>query len=140
MTADEIAANRAAAIATVRASLNLTDTQPSDWTYDQRTQYNKALATYIQSHPDQFSDQDALTADLVSKEMYPALQDTSFDTSMFVAETLKPATDALQSVGSGVLSIANAAKWALPLAAILVAGMLLMRANREIGGFKIKGQ
>jgi len=38
---------RAESIAAVREQFGLTDVLPSDWSYDQRTQYNKALAAYI---------------------------------------------------------------------------------------------
>ena len=51
MTADEISANRAAAVDQVKGQLGLSAIQPSDWTYDQRVTYNKALAAYIQQNP-----------------------------------------------------------------------------------------
>lgn len=132
MTPDQISANRAAAVAAVRSALGLSGLAPADWTYDQRTTYNKALAAYIASRPEQFSDQDTRNAEAIGKQAYSALEDTSFDTGLFVSEAIKPVADAAKSVGDGVLSVASAAKWALPLGAVVVGVLLLVHFNRKL--------
>jgi hypothetical protein len=118
MTAAQIATNRANAVASVRASLGLNNL-PSTWTYAQRNAYNKALATYISTHPDQFASQDLINAEAVEKKQPGELEDASFDWGMFGAEAVKPAGDALQNVGKGVFTVANAMRWAIPVLAVL---------------------
>ena len=51
-TAEQIAANRETAKQTVRQALGLADRVPADWTYEERTAYNKQLAAYIAARPD----------------------------------------------------------------------------------------
>lgn len=127
------AAARALAVKNVRAQLGLSDT-PSDWSYEQRTTYNHALADYIAARPAEFSDQDALNAALVSSTVYGPLDDASFDWAMLGAETVKPVGDALKSVGDGALTVANAAKWAIPLLAVLA---VIILAEKYSGGTAI---
>lgn len=126
-----IQAARIEAAEKTRATLGLSETPPHAWTYEERTAYNKALAAYIQSRPDEFTDQDLLTADLVSKQMYSALDDSSFQVGTFIAETVAPITDAAQAVGAGVLSTANAARWLIPVGAAIAA---LVGINELTGG------
>lgn len=133
MTAEQIAQNRADAIATVRAQLGLSSKAPADWTYEERVVYNKSLAAYIAARPEQFSDQDILSAEVVSKQQYTPLEDDSFDVGLFVSESFTPLANAAQSVGNGVLSVANAAKWAIPLGAAVVGVLLLVHLNRKLG-------
>lgn len=115
----------------VRTQLGLPES-PSAWTYEQRVVYNKALAAYIAANPHLFEDRDLLTADLVSKQAYPALADDSFDVGAFVHETVKPAAEAARAIGDGVFSVANAARWAVPAAAAVLVVMVLIHANRKL--------
>jgi hypothetical protein len=132
MTAEQISANRAAAVVAVRDALGLSKIEPSRWTYEERIAYNKALAAYIAARPEQFSAQDLTTAEYVGKANYVPLEDASFDYGMFAVETVKPAADALKSVGDGVLTVANSAKWAIPLGFAVVGVLLLVNFNRKI--------
>ncbi len=132
-TAEQIAANRAAAVQTVRAALNLSDRVPADWTYAERTGYNKALAAYIAARPEQFSDAELRGAEAVAKNNYTAIEDAGFDVGMFVAETVKPGIDAVKSVGEGVLTTAKAAKWVIPVVAGVAVVLLLVHFNRKLG-------
>lgn len=132
-TAEQIAANRAAAVQTVRAALNLADRQPVDWTYEERTGYNKALAAYIAARPEQFTDAELRGAEAISKSNYTELEDAGFDVGMFVVETAKPGLDAMKSVGDGVLTVANSAKWVIPVVAGVGLVLLLVHFNRKLG-------
>lgn len=132
MTSTNSQSARETAIRDVRAQLGLSDV-PSDWSYAQRNAYNKALAAYIAANPDKFTSQEILTAEIIAKNAYSALEDDSFDLGLFVSETVKPASDALQGVGNGVLTVANSAKWALPLAALGVGALLLLALNKKLG-------
>lgn len=128
-------ANRDAAAALIRQQLGLSGT-PSDWTYDQRNTYNKALAAYIAANPDQFTQQDQVTAHYVSTENYQALEDTSFDTSAFIADAFKPLGDAAQAVGNGVLNTAKLVQYLPWVVGIAVAGWLAIKiyeANKKSG-------
>lgn len=78
---------RQQAIATVRAQLGLTGIPPAEWSYDQRTRYNQALAEYILNYPGRFSAQDLSTASVIYQRGYSPLDDTSFDWAMFANET-----------------------------------------------------
>jgi len=130
MSTQSSQAAREAAIKAVRSALGLSDT-PSDWTYAQRVEYNKTLANYMLNNPEKFDDSTLNIAEQVSKSEYSALEDSSFDFGMFAAETVKPITQAAQSVGQGVFSVANMAKWLLPLLALVAAFVLL---NKYTGG------
>lgn len=135
MDAATAQANRDAAAALIRQQLGL-PSAPSDWTYDQRNQYNKALAAYIAANPDQFTQQDQVTAHYVSTENYQALQDTSFDTSAFIADAFKPLGDAAQAVGNGVFGTLNLVKYLPWIAGAVVVGWLgikLYEANKKAG-------
>ncbi|HTJ77673.1 MAG TPA: hypothetical protein VL357_01635 [Rariglobus sp.] len=122
MTPEEIISNRQAAIATVRAQMGLSNT-PSDWTYEQRVAYDKALAAYILANSSQFDATEISIANSVSSQTFSPLEDASFDWGAFGTETFQPLADAAQSVGSGILTVANAAKWAIP--ALVVVGIIL---------------
>lgn len=70
MTSQE---SRNAAVAIVRQASGLAGIPPSEWTYEQRVQYNKDLAAYIQSHPTAFTAQDVATAKIVEQRAYEPL-------------------------------------------------------------------
>ena len=79
---------RATAVNVVRTQQGLAGIPPANWTYDQRTAYNKALAAYILAHPVGFTSADAGTAAQISSKNYDALSDASFSWGMFVEETV----------------------------------------------------
>lgn len=135
MTSAQIAQNRAKAVASVRASLGLNDI-PTTWTYEQRQTYNKALATFIATHPDQFGAQDLQTAEAVAAKPIDQLEDDSFDWGMFAVEATKPALDAAQSIGEGVFTVANLTKFLIPVTAIIALGILLFAFARRTGAAK----
>ncbi len=124
MTADEISANRAAAVDQVKGQLGLSAIQPSDWTYDQRVSYNKALAAYIQQNPGLFSATDETNAAAVAAKVDSPLDDNSFasDLAVFGDEFENQALrvgGAVASVGNGVINALNLAKYGIP-AVILI--------------------
>ena len=133
MTPDQIASNRAAAVATVRAQQGLSNT-PTDWTYDQRVAYDKALAAYILANAALFDSTEISIAETVSQQTYSPLEDDTFQWGEFAVDTFQPASDALQSIGSGVLTVANAAKWAIPVIAV-IALVLLFEKNAARDSF-----
>lgn len=90
--------NRADASALVRQQQGLSN-DPSSWTYEQRVAYNKALAQYITSNPDQFDATDLKTAQTVSTaNTPPTLLDTSFDWGAFGDEVINQASSINDSV------------------------------------------
>ena len=103
---------RAQSIAAVRSALGLSNT-PNEWSYDQRTQYNKALAAYILANESVSAAARPLIAHVANSEPGP-LVDDSFDWSMFGAEVVKNAEE-LNPVPSWVSST----KWLLPVLAVL---------------------
>ena len=132
LTADQIAANRQTAIANTRAALGLSN-NVTTWTQEQMLNYNAALATIYASYPDQFSDQDLVNAEYVKAHPGEPLVDASFSLGDFATEATKPLTDAAQSVGSGFFTLANAAKWAVPLVAAIAVVILLFSFARKTG-------
>jgi len=104
---------RAESIATVKAQFGLTNVLPSDWSYDQRTQYNKALAAYILANETVTDAARPLIAKVANSEPGP-LVDDSFDWSMFGTEVANNA-EALNPVPSWISST----KWLLPVLAVL---------------------
>jgi hypothetical protein len=104
---------RAESIAAVRSQFGLTNILPIDWSYDQRTQYNKALAAYILKN-ETVSGTDRLRLAHVAASEPGPLVDDSFDWSMFGAEIVKNAEE-LNPVPSWVSST----KWLLPVLAVL---------------------
>ena len=132
LTADQLAANRQTAIANTRAALGLSN-NVTTWTQEQMLNYNAALATIYASYPDQFSDQDLVNAEYVKAHPGEPLVDASFSLGDFATEATKPLTDAAQSVGSGFFTLANAAKWAVPLVAAIAVVILLFSFARKTG-------
>ena len=132
LTADQLAANRQTAIANTRAALGLSN-NVTTWTQEQRVTYNAALATVLSASPDQFSDQDLVNAEYVKAHPGEPLVDASLSLGDFATEATKPLTDAAQSVGSGFFTLANAAKWAVPLVAAIAVVILLFSFARKTG-------
>lgn len=96
MTDEQIKVNRGAAANLTQIQLGLDLIPPSEWTYEQRTEYNKALASYIAGNPSLFSAQDLVTAKDVQNTDYGILQDTTPKFEDFISE-----------VGNQVVSLNN---------------------------------
>jgi hypothetical protein len=123
--------NRAAAIASVRDQLGLSS-DPSSWSYDERVNYNKALAGYIAAHPNDFNATDAATAGIVGAADTPTqLLDTSFDWSAFGTEVWNQAASINDSVNP--FSPANRGKLLWIAVAIGALYLLLPRILESVG-------
>ena len=133
LTADQLALNRASAKNIAKVKLGLAGLPENQWTQEQMLNYNAALATIYASYPDQFSDQDLVNAEYVKAHPGEPLVDASFSLGDFATEATKPLTDAAQSVGSGFFTLANAAKWAVPLVAAIAVVILLFSFARKTG-------
>lgn len=132
MTPEEIQANRDAASEYIRNQQKL----PADkttWTYDQRGNYNKALAAYIAAHPENFTAQDLTTASVVQSKTYSPLEDPSFDFGDFASEFGSNVAAPFKAIGDGVLSAANLAKYAIPLLFIGAVVIGLYMLNEKAG-------
>ncbi len=103
----------------VRQNLGLNDTPKLSWTYDQRIAYNKALSAEILRRSSEFSANQIKEANKVLASPTDHLEDASFDVGQFFEEAGKPLGNALQSIGDGVFSVANAARWAIPVIAVV---------------------
>lgn len=79
---------RAARIARVRAAMGLADIPPANWTYEQRTAYNKALASAILTDSAPATDADLATAQKIAALEYAPLETYSLGdaASDFTAE------------------------------------------------------
>lgn len=113
----------------IRSTLGLSDT-PSDWTYAQRISYNNALAVYIANNPDSFSTQSVGTANQVLNENNSPLSDTGFisDLSAFgsaITDEAISAGESIGGIGNGVLSLASATRYLIPIAGVIIIGILL---------------
>lgn len=87
VTAAQSRANLLTAARNVRARLGLSDT-PSDWTYAQRTTYNRELALEIQKYPQSFTEQTLTTAQGIASKTYSPLEDTSIAWGDFAADVV----------------------------------------------------
>lgn len=132
LTDAQIAANRKSAANVIRHQLALDTIAPADWSYDQRVQYDQTLAAYILAHQDAFGSQELITAQEVSGNNYGSLEDSSFAFSDFVAEAGANAAAPFQAIGEGVLTAANAAKWAIPLVAGIAVVILLVSLDKRV--------
>lgn len=88
---------RQQAASTVRSQQGLASIPPTEWTYEQRTRYNQALAAYILERPALFSKAEIDSAAIVFGKPYSPLQDATFDWSQFGDEL---ASNAAQ-IGAG---------------------------------------
>lgn len=77
---------KAEAIATVRAQLGLDSKPVSEWTYEERTNYNHVLANFLLANPESFSPADVQTITGIANKVYDPLQDASFSLTDFGAE------------------------------------------------------
>ncbi len=113
----------------IRATLGLSD-DVSSWSYDERIAYNKALATYIAQNASSFPAQSVGTANAVLNEHASAIQDTGFlsDLSAFgsaFGDEVVNAGESVAGIGQGILSFASLTKYLIPLAGIIIVGILL---------------
>lgn len=113
---------RAAAVAAVRQQQGLAGIPPAQWSYDQRTAYNKALAAYILARPSGFTATDAGTAAQISARDYSPLQDASFSWGEFTDEV----TDRAAATASGFVFSLNAG---LVVAMVFVALYFVIRTD-----------
>src|SRR5690606_14425092 len=132
----ELAANRAAAVKHVRAQQGLTGLHHSEWTYEQRVRYNKALADYILSRPGDFGGPELVAAGAVQAATYLPLEDTSVLANIeafgaeFGAQGLA-AADSIAGVGRGVLNALSSAQWMIPVAVVAVAGIWILKEAKK---------
>lgn len=129
LTDANFAANRATLTSSLVSQMGLSVT-PSDWTYDQRIAFNKAFAAYVIAHPDSFSATDLNTANGIAGESPTALDDTSLsaDLSAFgsaVTDNVVAAGNQVAGIGNGVLNLASAAQYIIPVAGVIIVGILL---------------
>lgn len=117
-------ANLRTAAGNVRAQLGLSDT-PSDWTYDQRIQYNSVLAAYIQNlpaasfTPDIIQIAQGVQASTEEAQALGPLADTSFDWGEF-------ADDAAANAGSIVSGLPSFLTPLLIVAIVAVAAFYIL--------------
>lgn len=115
------------------------DNQAGTWrtslTYDQRVAYENALALYIVTHPARFSAGTVETARWISQHGHTPLEDTDFDFAQFqtaAVDNIVAAGEKIGGIGDGVLATANAASWAIPLAAAIVVVIGLVSLNKRL--------
>lgn len=98
---------------------------PSNMTYDQRTQYNIALAQYISKYPNSF---DPATLDIARRILqqpaYQALTDTSLDLGAFVDQTLANANNLNPLNPSGAIG-----KWVVGIGLSALAIWLIFKIS-----------
>lgn len=130
MTDADYASNRAALSATLRNQLNLTGPS-ADWSSDQRIAYNKAYAAAVLANPQNFSPQESATAQAVASAPPSVEQQTGIlsDISTFgssLADNVLAAGQQVAGIGNGVLNLASAMKYIIPLAGVTVLVILAM--------------
>lgn len=84
---------------------------------------------YVANHPDQFDARQVTIArnHVAAWGIDSPLQDTSFDWSLLadeVGNNVLKAGESLASIGEGVLNLAKMGRWLIPLAGLVVAGIL----------------
>jgi hypothetical protein len=93
-TTEKARLNLRTAARNVRARLGLS-ANPAEWSYEQRGQYNKALADAILTYPQSFTPEILTSAQRVKNSTYQALQDASFAWGEFAEETAANAVPVL---------------------------------------------
>lgn len=95
---------RADAVTIVRGNLGLLDTPPAEWTYEQRVEYNKALASYINSHSTIFTPEDRESAQAVAARPYEPLATLGLGdkADIFTDEFLAQGKEVLSSSGNAL--------------------------------------
>lgn len=105
LSPEQIAANRKSAINLALTQSGLNDKPKSDWTFEERGNYNKTLAGIIAKNPDAFDPQDVITAKDIEKKDYSPLASTDFSFSDFGDEI---GNNANNLVGKPLVNLGNA--------------------------------
>lgn len=94
-------------------------------TYDQRLQYDKALAVVITKYPERFTSQAVLNAQDSLKKNFTPLDNTGFDVNAFGGALVDNALAVGAKIGQvgqaaldSVVNISTVLKYALPVAAV----------------------
>ena len=135
LTPEQIQANRKSAINLALTQTGLIDKAKVDWSYDERTNYNKALAKIIKDSPTSFATQDVATASQVERADYSPLASADFSFSDFgsaVVDNVVDAGNSVAGIGKGVLSAAKLAQYAIPIAGVALLVFWLMGQKRKL--------
>lgn len=102
VTTTTAAYNRRTAATVIRTRLGLMDKAPSDWTYEERVAYNKALSGYIAENPQAFTDGEIQVAKDINQKVLDPLDDTSLmsNLGLFGNQFLVEAEKVLDTSGS----------------------------------------
>lgn len=100
--------NLKTAAANVRARMGL-GADSTAWTYEQRTEYNHALAAEILKYPNSFTPEILAIASRIANTVYTDLDDATLDWAQFAGE-----------VGGNALSLAQVAAWVSILVGVIV--------------------
>lgn len=122
--------NRQQAAAYIRQQLNLSNTQ-SDWSYEQRVEYIKQLAAYIQANPALFSAAEINAARIVEAKAYEPLSSLGLGeaAAIFTDEFLAQGKEVLSSTGNATK---NALYIAVAIATFLYVFPYAYKAFKEI--------
>lgn len=93
LSPEQIAANRKSAVNLALTQTALDGKAKVDWTYDERTLYNKTLAGIIAANPTSFAAQDVATAKQVERADYSPLASADFSFSDFGSAVADNAND-----------------------------------------------
>lgn len=135
LTPEQIAANTKSAINLALKETALDGKAKTEWTYEERAKYNKALADIIATYPDRFAPSQVTQAKAVEMADYSPLASSDFSFSDFGEEVLNNAVSAGESVagvGQGVLSTFKLAKWVIPAAGIALVVFWLMGQKKNL--------
>ncbi len=98
---------------------------PANLTYEQRIQYDKALAVVITKYPERFTEQAVRNAQDSLKKNFTPLDNTGFDVGAFGGALVDNAVvigNKLGGVGQNALdalsNVSTVLKWGLPIAAL----------------------
>jgi len=117
-------------MAIVKAQLGLTNVIPSNWTYEQRSAYNKSLATWLlQNASNTLSKDQVGVANAIASKQYTPLEDDSFDWGMFFEEAgtqLASINNTLNPLSADNREgVATTVKW-LVIAGVVVVGAIYL--------------
>lgn len=129
---DATAQARASIISTLGLPAN-----ESDWTFQNQTDYNRALATYIVGNAYLFTDAQVSAANASLNKNFGTLADTSFTGELatfgnaFVDE-VSSAGSQVAGIGQGVLNLASISKYLIPLAGVAAIVILLFAFKKKV--------
>ncbi len=142
LTADQIARNVRTLTANVTASQGLPVNSAgtldfSALTYDEVIAFNRAFASFVVAHPASFDDQRVASARNVLGENPQALEDDSISADIgafgvaFV-DNVAAAGEQVAGIGQGVLSLAGASKYLIPIVGVTILVFWLMGLKRKL--------